>query len=227
MRFGTHALGGAVAALPIAMLATVEPGGFEGQLGAGGLLLLGAVAGGAVDMDHPYSTAGKALPVVLLFTPPLWPLLAVMRPHQDRVSPTFSRSGWLISRWVLWHRGPVHSPGFGAVLMVVVSVIVAIYDRSWWDGSLAGTAWLMGWCSHLVLDVAQSTAMPWAWPLSTQPLRPSWAPVLNSRWLERLIALALFVVLVAVVGTGDGPAAATGLLAVLFVFGMLRRVIRL
>jgi hypothetical protein len=227
MRGGTHMLAGAVTAAPMAYLVSVEPGGTSGHWAAGALLVLGAAAGEGPDLDHPDSPAGKVLPYVMALMPLFWPLLLVMRAVREPIKPSFSKSGWLFARWVLWHRGPVHSPGFGVLLMVVVSVLTAWWWGSWWAGSLAGTTWIMGWMSHLVLDVAQRTEMPWLWPLSNQRFRPEWAPVLSSAWLERGLGLGLFVALLALIAAIAGPVAVFLTFVFLWLMSWLSRLVRL
>ena len=197
MRSGPHAVIGACATVPLAIL-------FGGSVLLPVCAAAGAIGALLPDIDHPQSALGRFVP---------WPV-ATVENH---------RTGFVLHgrRWfrghTVWHRGETHSVGAAGIAAVLVGCV-----SRWLLGALLtwlarhggpalapGLAWgmalaiavavLVGYLSHLVADMANPSPQMLWWPLSRRMIHPRWLPAVREasaagRWVER------GAVLVAVIG---------------------------
>lgn len=191
MRGRTHACLGAVTALPLAALAA------HGGRPELPLVVAGALGGLLVDVDHPWSTVGKLVPLRFL---------AIREP----VSVGFARCGWRTPFGTLWHRGPVHSRIVGLLVALGFGVGLRMADSNfpatWKVGipafqvALLSLALLLGWLSHLEADRLSPSPMPLWWPISTHPIGPhrlvAHRVVLRGRLLELSLQIGCVLVVV-------------------------------
>jgi len=171
----THAIIGACAAVPVAILA-------GGHLALPLCAAAGAFGGLLPDIDHPHSTLGRWVP---------WPGVAVENHHSGFVA---HGRRWF-GRHTVWHRAETHS--VGAAGMAAVLTMVATWWPMWrllaWAshlhdlppthlgfaaGGLAmalAASVLTGYLSHLLADALNvSPQMLW-WPFSRRMVHiPRW-----------------------------------------------------
>ena len=198
MRDHTHAVIGACACVPLAIL-----------LGGSVMLPICAAAGaiGAVlpDIDHPRSTLGRWAP---------WPAVAV----------TNHRTGFVAHgrRWfggyTVWHRGETHSIcAAGIAVLATLGIgrwlfgatfawlqqrgappVGNLPEFAWGLAAVAAAAVLVGYLSHLVADMANPSPQMLWWPLSRRMVHPRWAPAIpeasaQGQWLEHGAVVAAIV----------------------------------
>jgi len=113
---------------------------------------LGALGGLVPDIDDPYSTLGRCLPI------------------PSCQSQNGMRHGRTLFGHQVWHRDQFHSLGMGLFFAMPVAVIL---------GLVPAVALLAGFLSHLVCDYINPTPMMLLWPFSTQRHRAS-APAMCS-----------------------------------------------
>ena len=165
VRGKAHAVIGLAAAAPIAAMSRE----------AGVATLVSGIIGGLVpDLDHPDSAVGRLLP---------WPVV---------------RDRWRTGRWrpggVIWHRGEVHSVGCAMIAAAVLALLGTAIARAVPLPAAAVAAFLVGYVSHLVVDMASPSPQMLIWPLSRRYWRPGWLPAvkvdsLAGRMLETVASL--------------------------------------
>ena len=153
-----------------------------------GITALGSIA---PDIDHPRSIISATLPnyllkfgsrLLLLISIPVFITVASRRKYnfmdpgqlfqQDifrlLLIITLGAAGLLaLSRIVhtlFKHRGPIHSPVFSVGVILVVTLLIAIFIPGWW---WMGLTFGWGWLSHLAADSLTPAGIPLLWPLST------------------------------------------------------------
>lgn len=163
MRGKTHVLVGAAVAVPF------------GEL-MGNHALLPAMAVGAIgsllpDVDLPQSLAGRWF---------LWPV-------RQRWNGHFEERGRAWGRHTVWHRCETHSFVAGViagllVVMLATATLLGLHARWGWtfppalveEGIVvAGVATILGYWSHLIVDVVNVTPQMLLWPFSRRRYRPS------------------------------------------------------
>ncbi len=201
----THAVLGACAAVPIAIL-------MGGGLALWVCAAAGAFSGLLPDIDHPGSTLGRWVP---------WPAVAV---ENHRTGFVAHGRRWFGGRTV-WHRHETHSVGAAGI-----AALLALGVTCWplarladWAGhhgahlpvapgiaGLEGAAGiaatvLVGYLSHLIADMANPSPQMLLWPFSRRMVHPKWAPAIREassagRWIEHGAALVAILAAVAVWG---------------------------
>lgn len=201
----THALTAAAAAVPAAAL-THTP-----------LLLIAPVAAaGALlpDVDEPHALAGRRLPYLAAVLGVLvWLGARSWGLRRDwQIGLAVAIATYLLVS-LLHHRGPTHSPGAGALVVIPVVLLVGIALRLVAPDEVPaarlvtfevtlGLALFGGWLLHLVCDTPSPTPMPWGWPFYRKRIRPAWVPKLSwgrfpGSLLEWLIGASCSIVLLA------------------------------
>ena len=190
MRDHTHAVIGACACVPLAIL-----------LGGSVMLPICAAAGaiGALlpDIDHPHSAWGRFVP---------WPAVAV---ENHRTGFVAHGRMWFGGRTV-WHRGETHSVGAAGIAVLATlglgrwlfgatfawlrrhgaPSLGNLPEFAWGLAAVAAVAAGVGYLSHLAADLANPSPQMLWWPFSRRMIHPRWTPAIpeasvRGQWLER------------------------------------------
>ena len=198
MRGGAHAVIGACATVPLAILF------------GGSVMLPICAAGGAIgallpDIDHPHSALGRFVP---------WPVATVLAHRTDFVA---HGRRWFRGH-TIWHRGETHSVGAAGIAFVLALgvsrwLLRAVFSWLRHHGAPAAAeppvfAWrlatvvacsvLAGYLSHLVADLANPSPQMLWWPFCRRMVHPRWLPTVSEasvqgRWAERGAVLAAII----------------------------------